>query len=221
MELAHIILALELIGTVAFAISGITVASEGRIDIFGAVVLGVTTACGGGLMRDIILGISPPTMFVKPIYALVATIVSLILFVLLYKLGHKEKMHRILYAQVINLFDAIGLSVFIIVGMNIATQTVPDNPFLAIFVGVITGIGGGILRDVLCGHVPMIFVKRIYALAAIAGALLYYGLGVINCPQWLCLLISIVSIVVIRLLAARLRWDLPTLPPPAGPKTSN
>ena len=136
----------ELIGTVAFAISGVLVAAEKRVDIFGALVLGTITAVGGGAIRDLLLGITPPTLFQKPVYTIVAVATAAIVFFIEYGMGDKIERFSVGYMKVINGFDAVGLAVFVVVGVNTAIASGQgDNGFLSIFVGTITGIGGGMI----------------------------------------------------------------------------
>ena len=162
------ILVLELIGAAAFAVSGAMTGIRKHMDIFGAFVLALTVAVGGGIIRDVILGAFPPAMFQNPIYALTAFITCLIVFIPQVR-GFLERSSRIML-----LADSIGLGIFTVSGAMRAFE-VSDHPtvFLAVFVGVITGVGGGLLRDVMAGDMPYIFVKHIYATASIIGALLF------------------------------------------------
>ena len=169
------IMIIELIGIIAFAISGAIVGIKKRFDIFGIIVLGVITAVGGGALRDIILGILPPAMFKNSIYVLVAFLTSVIAFGAGAVARVKFKKNKEFFKDMVNFFDAIGLGVFAVTGTNTAiVNGFSDNAFLAIFVGVITGIGGGMLRDILAGKVPFVLYKDIYASAAIVGAIIYY-----------------------------------------------
>ncbi len=210
-NIEYIIFIFEIIGTVAFAITGVMAAIEKEVDFFGAIVLGATTAVGGGALRDIMLGITPPTFFYKPVYILTAVIVSAFVFLVMYIYRGGGK-HIAFYNNIINIFDAIGLAVFVITGMNTAIrQGYIKNGFLVIFIGTITGIGGGVLRDVLIGKIPAVLRKHIYALAAIIGAVLYYVFLICKINESLSILISAASIIIIRLLAIRYKWNLPKI----------
>lgn len=213
MMVDSIVFVLEIIGVVAFAITGVITALEKKFDIFGALVLGVTTSVGGGIVRDMILGYLPPAAFREPVYAATALIVSLAVFVLAYFLGVRIKKHFELYSQVINIFDSIGLSVFVIGGVNAAISCgYGNNMFLAVFVGTLTGVGGGVMRDIMAGRVPKILRKRVYALAAIIGSVIYYLLTYYNvCPSEWAIAVGAGSILVIRILATIFRWNLPTV----------
>ncbi|MGI6316498.1 MAG: trimeric intracellular cation channel family protein [Christensenellales bacterium] len=194
-----LILILELIGTAAFAISGATVAIQSKMDLLGVSILGMTTAVGGGIIRDVILGITPPTAFQKPIYALVALIISILTF--LPAIRNIMDMDGWLYL----IIDSLGLAVFTIVG---AFAGVPSgNAFLIIFVGNITGVGGGIVRDVFANRNPAVFKKNVYATASLAGAILFALLYKTN--QYAASVIGGVVIFVLRVFADKFKWDLP------------
>ena len=212
MSIDKIIFVIEIIGTVAFAITGVITALEKKFDIFGAIVLGMMTAVGGGILRDIILGYLPPSAFRYPVYAITAIITSVAVFTLAYIFGDKFKAKYDTYSQAINIFDSIGLAVFVIVGVQAADKCgFGDNTFLSVFVGTLTGVGGGMLRDIMAGRIPKILRKRVYALAAIIGALIYqilteYGL----CSQTVAMIVGAGSILIIRILATVFHWNLPT-----------
>ena len=209
MRLDTVFFVIEIIGTVAFAITGVITAIEKKFDILGAIVLGTVTAVGGGILRDIILGYLPPLAFRNPVYALTAILTSVSVFVLAYFTGKRIVRHFDIYSQVINFFDSLGLAVFVVAGINTARECgFGDNAFLSLFVAVLTGVGGGVLRDVLAGNTPYIFVKHIYACASLLGALacalLWRTLG-----STVAILGGAALVVVLRLCAARFRWSLP------------
>lgn len=200
---------LELIGTVAFAASGALTAMKNHMDLLGIIVLGVITAIGGGILRDLILGITPPLAFRDPTCALVAVATSILLFIPYIRrpLLHRER----LFDFVMLIMDSVGLGVFTVMGIWNALLFHPDRSiFLLMLVGVLTGVGGGMLRDILAGQTPYILVKHIYASASIAGAL-SCALLLRLLPDYLALLIGILVVLTIRLLAARYRWNLPSV----------
>lgn len=205
----NIILILEIIGTVAFAFSGCMVANSKKMDIFGVWVLGTVTAVGGGAVRDVLLGQFPPHMFRNGIYVGVATAtVALWIFMVAKKGEMTDKLFAKL-TRIMDFSDALGLGIFAVIGSQTAIRTgYGDNWFLVIFVGVLTGVGGGLLRDVMADMTPMIFCKRIYAIAALAGSVIYvilYG----RVPEVGATLAGTAAVFVIRLLAGKYRWDLP------------
>lgn len=213
MSIDKVFFIFEIIGTVAFAITGVITAIEKKLDIFGAVVLGTVTAVGGGMVRDILLGYLPPAAFRHPVYTVTAIATSLAVFIIAYFFGKRIKLHFNVYSQIINVFDAIGLAVFTVACINSAAACgFGENSFLSIFVGMMTGVGGGVMRDMMAGGVPTILRKKVYALAAGIGALIYQLLVEHNtCPQGLAILAGAGSIIVIRLSATVFKWNLPTL----------
>ena len=200
---------LELIGTVAFAISGAVTATKKKMDLLGIMIMGVTTACGGGVFRDILLGQIPPTMFKEPIYAVFGLLTSAIVFIpakYKWSILESEKV-----TSIIQIADAIGLGIFTAVGINaVYSAGYGNNAFFAVTLGVITGVGGGVLRDILGGDRPYIFVKHIYACASLVGAILYLPVRLYFGVTAAILTCSIVTIL-IRMLAAHFRWSLPKI----------
>lgn len=200
----------EIIGIIAFAISGAMVAIEKDLDIFGVVVLGVTTALGGGVIRDLILAINPPTMFISSNYAALAAISSLVIFIFSYFNYKYIQKNRKVFENALNFFDSIGLGVFVVLGVNTAMYSrYSDNNFLIMFIGVITGIGGGILRDIMVKDIPFVLRKRIYALAAILGGGVYIVLLKNGINSNFSLIIGIFITILIRVLSKKYEWSLP------------
>ena len=205
-----ILLIAELIGTAAFAITGVSAAVEKNLDIFGALVLGCITACGGGMIRDILIGALPPALFTRPLYIAVAAAVSLLTFLIFYFKSAAIERSRERINAVVNVFDAVGLAVFGIVGVRIAASAgVGENGFLVVCVGVLTAVGGGILRDTLCGKIPGVLRKRIYAVAAMIGVLLAYFLPRLGLADWAAMLIAAAAVIAMRVLASHYKWSLP------------
>ena len=160
---------IELLGTVAFAASGALTGIEKRMDIFGVAILGVVTAVGGGVIRDLVIGITPPKAFQDPVYLIVALVVSVVLFFPAVRrpLARSQK----LFDTTLLLMDAAGLGIFTVTGITTAIgQANCRSVLLLFFVGMLTGTGGGVLRDILAGDMPYILRKHIYASASLAGA---------------------------------------------------
>ncbi len=212
MDYTTFIFILEIIGTIAFASSGALVGIRKNMDIFGVLVLGITTAVGGGCIRDLILGIHPPKMFQNVSYAAAATLTSCFLFAVLYwKRELLDSRFLETYEQAMNTLDAIGLGIFTVVGIRTAISALAEpNHFLMLFVGVVTGIGGGMLRDIMAGSTPFVFVKHVYACASLIGAVLYIFLYP-RLNEALAILLSAAVVILIRLLAAHYRWNLPRI----------
>ena len=204
-----IVFCMELVGTIAFAASGAMVGINRGMDIFGVCVLGVVTAVGGGMTRDVILG-NVPGALLDPVYVLVAVFTSLIVFCILYfKRTLLQGKIGILYERIMLAMDSVGLGIFTVVGVITGVSNgYLENTFLLTFLGTLTGVGGGLLRDMMAGVPPYIFVKHVYACASVAGAVscvwIYRAFGQIPA-----MLISSILIVLIRFLAARYRWNLP------------
>lgn len=198
---------LELIGTVAFSVSGAMIGIRKNMDIFGVMTLGLITAVGGGVIRDLTLGITPPATFRNPIYAVTAIITAVIIF--LPAMQRLLNRFHSLYDIVMLWMDSLGLGIFTVVGVQAAFSHSSDyGIFLLIFVGIITGVGGGILRDVLAGLPPYIFVKHIYACASLVGAVFCSVLWR-HIPSSYAMAIGAGLVMMIRLLSAHFRWSLP------------
>lgn len=201
---------LELIGTVAFASSGAMIAIEKKMDIFGVNVLGATTAVGGGIMRDIILGLTPPGAFSHPVYVLVAALTSTILFVIAYAkpTAFESRVKTDYYDKLMFWCDTAGLGIFTVVGIQAAVQAVGgENVFFFVFIGTLTGVGGGVLRDIMAGETPYILVKHIYACAAIAGGIVCV-VGRTAFGEAYGTILGLAATVLLRFLAAHFRWNL-------------
>ena len=201
---------MEIMGTIAFAASGAMVGIRKRMDIFGVCVLGFVTACGGGMVRDVILGIAPPNVFRNPDYALVAVVTSMVVFAVIYvKRDVMDGSFKVVYDKTMLIMDTIGLAIFTVVGVNIGIQQgYLDKIFLLTFAGTITGVGGGLMRDVMADQPPYIFVKHIYASASVVGSLvcvyMYRAFGAV-----VSMVVSSAVILLIRYLAAHYHWNLP------------
>ena len=201
---------LELIGAAAFAISGAMAAIKRKADIFGVVFLGVITALGGGVIRDVLIGQLPPKMFISYAYLLASLLVSLIVFFDAYIRREKYFANKDKLSEINNIFDAVGLAVFTISGMNTA-MGVSDNVILILTLGVITGVGGGMLRDMMTNTMPKVLRKRVYAVASLIGGALYYVLYLLGVNDILSAVIGMVTIFVLRVLATVYKWNLPSV----------
>ena len=201
------ILILELLGTVAFAVSGAMMGLKKKMDVFGVAILGLTAAVGGGVVRDIVLGILPPKTFRDPKYAVIAIAVAFTVFIPY--IHHQLLKKRRIFDSVLIMTDALGLGLFTVIGIRTAYEVSSGfNAFLLIFVGVATGVGGGLIRDLLAGDMPFIFVRNIYASASAAGAavcvvLWHYAGRIVS------MMIGMGIIVLLRLLSFHYKWHLP------------
>ncbi|MGL1886471.1 MAG: trimeric intracellular cation channel family protein [Reichenbachiella sp.] len=197
-----IIYAFNLIGTVVFAISGALTASDHKMDVFGSLVIAFMTALGGGTIRDLLLDSHPIGWMDDPnyLYAVLAAIVLGYLFKPIIEKGRKTMF----------VFDTIGIGMFSILGTEKAL-TFGLSPTIAIMMGILTAVFGGVLRDVMIGRVPLIFRKEVYATACLAGSIIYYLLIQTNLPFPYTLIIPISFIMIIRLLAVKHKWSLPRI----------
>lgn len=203
---------LELVGVAAFAVSGAMAAMEKRADMFGVILLGIITALGGGITRDLLLGNTPPVMFTSYTYVLTAVAASLLVFLDAYIRRDKYRRHMDKIDAVNNIFDAVGLAVFTVSGMNMAiAQTGMGNPFLVIVLGVVTGVGGGALRDMMLGVMAKLLRKRIYAVASLTGGIVYYLLLVYGAGEIVSAVAGMLLIFVLRVLATIYKWNLPSV----------
>lgn len=200
---------LEIVGTIAFAISGAMVGIHKKMDVFGVIVMAVTTAVGGGVMRDIILGNLPPAAFVNPFYVLISMLCALLVFVVTYKRWNfPDSRITAIYEKILVIMDAIGLGVFTMIGIDNASSVhTEDDLFLIALVGMITGVGGGMLRDIMAQRTPLIFVKQIYASAAICGALLC--ILIMPYSRIIAMVVGATLIIIIRILSVIYHWNLP------------
>lgn len=192
---------LDFIGTLAFAISGIRLASAKRFDLFGAYVVGVTTAIGGGTIRDLMLGLSPFWM-TNPFYLVCSAIA------LLWVMAFRRMLVR--QNNTWFVFDTIGLALFTVTGIE-KTITVGFPFWTAIIMGTITGAGGGVFRDVFINEVPLIFRKEIYALACVIGGIAYFICYKCRIDSIASGLICGFVVMLMRFLAVKYKLHLPIL----------
>lgn len=204
-----VMLILEVIGTIAFAVTGAFLSVKRHLDIFGVVFIGCITAVGGGITRDIIIGRFPPAIFSNTKILLVAAVTSVIVFLISYLHADKFEQIREKTEKINNVFDAIGLSAFAVTG----TEAVCHGEFggyfvLAVLMGMLTGVGGGIFRDILVTETPYVLKKHVYALAALIGSTVYYVLRS-HLGITLSSIIAMLLIFSIRMLATKYHWKLP------------
>lgn len=200
----------EIAGTVAFAASGAMIAIERELDMFGVLFLGVTAAVGGGILRDLFLGVTPPSAFQDAVYVSVAAAVALAAFLFAWRYRRQYRKRQELLNRIVDLLDAVGLGFFGVVGVQTAMALGHGgNMFLCVFMGMTTGVGGGILRDIFSRAVPAVLRKRIYAVACILGCAVYYLLRRAEMAVPAAMLSGAAVTIAIRLCAARFRWNLP------------
>ena len=192
---------IEFIGTFAFAISGIRLASAKKFDWFGALVVGLVTAIGGGTLRDLLLGLTP-FWLLSSVY-LWCTVFALF-FVIVFR-KFLVKLNNTFFW-----FDSIGLGLFVVVGSEKAFS-LGYEWWVVIIMGTITGVVGGIIRDILINEIPIIFTQELYAVACILGAGLFCFLNYIGVNMSVIQIASALFVFVIRIVATRYQWRLPIL----------
>lgn len=196
-----LIYAFDLFGTMAFAVTGAFKAIEHKSDIVGIIILSIITGVAGGTIRDIIIGKFPPNSISDPSYVIVSVASAVALFFLY---PHLRK-----HWNVFLKFDAIGLGVFSITGATFAYNIFGLNFLAMAFAGILSAVGGGILRDVFVNEVPIIFVKELYATASFAGIVAFYLLLVGNTPLYIASISGIIITTSLRLVAMKYNWNLP------------
>ncbi|MFI0431306.1 trimeric intracellular cation channel family protein [Mariniflexile sp. HMF6888] len=193
---------IEVLGTFAFSISGVLVALEKRMDAFGVLIIAFVTSVGGGTLRDVLIGQTPVTWMENMIYVyviIVATIFSIIF------------RKRIDYLRVsLFLFDTIGIGLYTVVGIE-KGLAIGLHPIICIALGTITACFGGVIRDILCNEIPVIFRKEVYATACILGGLTYFLLRELPIDNNIVFVISGSVVIAVRLIAVKFKISLPSL----------
>ena len=192
---------LDLFGTMAFAVTGAFKAIEHKADIVGIIILATITGVAGGTIRDIIFGNELPNSLIDPTYVVITISTAVVLF-LLYS---RMRKHWNLFLK----FDAIGLGVFTVIGATFAYNLFGMNFLVIVLSGMLTGIGGGILRDVFVNQTPIVFVKELYASASFIGAISFYCTLVITGEIYAATIIGITLTTGLRLIAMKYNWNLP------------
>ncbi|MHB8158068.1 MAG: trimeric intracellular cation channel family protein [Desulfocucumaceae bacterium] len=194
-----IIYLLDLFGAFAFALSGALMAIKKDMDLFGIVVLAFVTAIGGGTVRDILLGNTPLFILNNPVYIYLSIVASLFAFMF----------YRTLFKinSAILIADALGLGVFVCIGVSKALEA--DVSYTgAVLLGLITAVMGGIIRDILAKEIPSVLTRDFYAVTCIGGGIVYVALHSLNLPQGNIMLLTAVSVILLRLLAIMFNWNL-------------
>lgn len=200
----------EIIGIISASISGCIIARKCKFDLFGIMLCAILSSLGGGIIRDILIGSLPPRSFYNYIYPLASVITSITVFAIFRILKSKIPLRQDLMRMLFLIFDAIGLASFSISGVQIGLESgYSNNGYLCIILGMTTAVGGGIIRDVITAHVPLVLREEIYATASILGSAIYYFAIKLGVNQALSLYVSMFLIILIRLLSIRYKWHLP------------
>ena len=203
MDLTSIITVIDLVGTFAFAISGATLGVRKRLDLFGVLVLSFAAAAAGGITRDLMIGATPPVALANWHYLAVSCLAGVVTF---YRYADIERLHN-----PVRLFDAGGLALFAVIG-TIKALDHGLGPVGAVLLGMLSGIGGGILRDVLVARTPVVFQSDLYAVAAMIGAIVIVVGDFFDLPLVPVMTVSAVLCFGLRYMAIRYDWHLPVAP---------
>lgn len=205
---------LQIVGIIAFSISGALISIKSKLDIFGVVIVSTLTSIGGGITRDLILGQTPPIIFSADYLHLIiiSLVTGLLTFIFAY-IKRKDFFHLKEQVDVVNnYFDSMGLAVFTIMGVQATFDYgFSSHALICISLGVVSGVGGGVLRDVLTNSLPYIFTKHIYAVAAILGATTFYLMRTFIGIEPLSTIVGVLVIFILRVLATRFHWKAPKI----------
>ena len=200
-QIDFFIYVLDLFGTMAFAVTGAFKAIEHKADIVGIIILATITGLAGGTIRDVVFGKTLPNSLIDPTYVIITVISAIVLF-LLYS---KMKKHWNVFLK----FDALGLGVFTVIGATFAYNLFGMNFLIIVLSGMLTAIGGGILRDVFVNQTPIVFVKELYASASFIGAITFYFTLLITNEVYAATILGIILTTGLRLVAMKYNWNLP------------
>ena len=200
-QIDFFIYVLDLFGTMAFAVTGAFKAIEHKADIVGIIILATITGLAGGTIRDVVFGKTLPNSLIDPTYVIITVISAIVLF-LLYS---KMKKHWNVFLK----FDAVGLGVFTVIGATFAYNLFGMNFLIIVLSGMLTAIGGGILRDVFVNQTPIVFVKELYASASFIGAITFYFTLLITYEVYAATILGIILTTGLRLVAMKYNWNLP------------
>jgi len=195
-------LVIDILGTIAFAISGVLVAMEKKLDMFGVLIVAFVTAVGGGTLRDMLIGNTPVVWMREPVY--IFTILGAVIFAILF-VNQLKYLRKTLF-----LFDTIGIGLFTMVGIEKGLSA-DLMPVMCIILGTITASFGGVIRDILCNEIPVIFHKEIYATACILGGLSYFLLIQLPIEDAYAYIAAILIIILVRILAVKFHIALPNI----------
>lgn len=193
---------LDILGTIAFAVSGALAAIEKKLDFFGVITIALVTSIGGGTLRDVLIGNTPVSWLqnLNSFYIIMCSTIVTIIF--------RERLS--IFRTSLLLFDTIGIGIFTLIGLEKGLE-INLHPLICISLGTVTACFGGVIRDILCNEIPAIFRKEIYATACIAGGFVFFGLKYLNLADDLIYIITAGSVITIRILAVAKNWSFPPI----------
>jgi len=198
----NIIDLLNALGIISFAVSGSLAAIEKRLDFFGVLTIALVTSIGGGTLRDVLIGNTPVSWLLNLNTFYIITISSVLAIIFRQRLR--------IFRTSLFLFDTIGIGLFTLVGLKKGLE-IDLHPLICIILGTVTACFGGVLRDILCNEIPVIFRKEIYATACIAGGFMFFGLKYLHVPTDIILIITPLTVILIRILAVLKKWTFPPI----------
>jgi uncharacterized membrane protein YeiH len=201
LSIEFFIYVLDLFGTMAFAVTGAFKAIEHKADIVGIIILATITGVAGGTIRDVILGKELPNSLIDPSYVIITVVSAIVIFLL----HSKMKKHWNIFLK----FDAIGLGVFTVIGATFAYNMFGMNFLVIVLSGMLTAIGGGILRDVFVSQTPIVFVKELYASASFLGAAVFYLVILLTNDVYVGTISGLLLATGLRMVAMKYNWNLP------------
>lgn len=194
---------IDIAGTFVFAVSGIMVAIQKKFDFFGVIILAFVTAVGGGTLRDLMIGSTPVDWMKSDLHVIAILSAVPICYFLSTQLQKVRKTFLI--------FDTLGIGLFTVLGIEKSLE-IGLSPVVAVMMGIVSAVFGGVLRDVLSNDIPMVFRKEVYAFACLSGAAVYLGLNYIGTSTELNMILAISVVIAIRLLSLRYKWSIPFNP---------
>jgi len=193
---------IDILGTISFAISGVLTAWNKRLDLFGILIIAFVTATGGGTIRDLLIGVQPVTWMVNEVFLYV--IAGAVVFAVVFR-DQLKYLRTSLF-----LFDTVGIGLYTVVGLEKGVEA-GLHPVICVILGTITACFGGVVRDILCNDIPVIFRKEIYATACVAGGIGYFLLKMLPVKADIIFVTPILIVITIRLMAVKYKWSLPSL----------
>ncbi len=202
---------IQCIGAISFTISATIYAIHKRADVIGALVFSLLTCFGGGVIRDLAIGNTPPSILSDKV--LIATaVLSIVVCLICYHLGFIKRISRFAdrhqHSFLIEFTDSLGLASYVISGLEIALEHEKTGFVILVFAGCITGVGGGILRDICSAEIPAVFRKHIYLIPVIIASV-FFALTYKHINEVLCIIITMTIVIVVRMLAFKFKWNLP------------
>ena len=203
------LMVIEIIGVISFAVAGAIEAINKETDLFGVIFLSLTTSFGGGIIRDVIIGNHVPVFFTSYLFVSLCILTSLCVFIIAAVFKNKFIENEELIEKINNVFDAIGIGAFAVSGTKIAISCGCDEFLVAVLMGMISCVGGSMIRDFCLREIPFILTKKVYAVAALSGGACYWTMMHLEMNEIAAMVVSVLLVFVIRMLATIFNWNIP------------